>query len=126
VLPDSAIVEAALADPSTVDELVALPVFSGRAQRRLASAWLDALRRAKALPRSELPDPNPPSNGPPPVNRWTDRDPAAAARLAAARSSITAIAERHRLPVENLLQPELVMRATPPPAPPPAPPPDAG
>lgn len=110
VLPDSAIVEAALADPSNVDELVELAVFSGRAQRRLAGIWLDAMRRARGLPRSELPDPNPPGNGPPPANRWTDRDPAAAARLAAARSATAAIAERLRLPVENLLQPELVRR----------------
>jgi len=119
VLPDSAIVEAALADPSNVDELVELTVFSGRAQRRLAGTWLDAMRRARALPRSELPDPNPPSNGPPSVSRWADRDPAAAARLAAARSATGAIAERLRLPVENLLQPELVRRLCwePPPAP---------
>jgi ribonuclease D len=110
VLPDSAIVEAALADPSNVDELVELAVFSGRAQRRLAGTWLDAMRRARALPRGELPDPNPPGNGPPPVNRWADRDPAAAARLLAARSATAAIAERLRLPVENLLQPELVRR----------------
>jgi ribonuclease D len=110
VLPDSAIVEAALADPSNVDELVELTVFSGRAQRRLAGTWLDAMRRARALPRTELPDPNPPSNGPPPVSRWSDRDPPAAARLAAARSAIAAIAEELRLPVENLLQPELVRR----------------
>jgi ribonuclease D len=110
VLPDSAIVEAALADPSNVDELVELAVFSGRAQRRLAGTWLDAMRRARGLPRGELPDPSPPGNGPPPVNRWADREPAAAARLVAARSTTAAIAERHRLPVENLLQPELVRR----------------
>lgn len=119
VLPDAAIVDAALADPSTVDELAALPVFSGRAQRRLASVWLDALKRARALQRSELPDPNPPSNGPPPVNRWSDRDPDAAARLLAARTATASIAGQHKLPVENLLQPELVRRLCwePPPAP---------
>jgi ribonuclease D len=110
ILPDSAIIEAALADPATVDELTALPVFSGRAQRRLAATWSDALHRARSLPRGELPDPSPPNDGPPPVNRWADRDPAAAARLAAARSATTAIAEQHRLPVENLLQPELLRR----------------
>ena len=119
VLPDSAIVEAALADPATIEELIELPVFSGRAQRRQAATWLDALRRARSLPKDELPDPNPPSNGPPPVNRWADRDPDAAARLAAARSATASIAGQHRLPVENLLQPELVRRLCwePPPAP---------
>ncbi|MGB3440995.1 MAG: ribonuclease D, partial [Actinophytocola sp.] len=38
------------------------------------------------------------------------RDPAAAARLAAVRAQLTTIAEDHRLPVENLLQPDLVRR----------------
>ena len=71
------------------------------------------------LTLSELPDPNPPSNGPPPVNRWSDRDPAAAARLIAARTATASIAGQHKLPVENLLQPELVRRLCwePPPAP---------
>ena len=37
ILPDSAIVAAALADPKTVEELVALPVFGGSRQRRTSS-----------------------------------------------------------------------------------------
>lgn len=119
VLPDAAIIDAAIADPPTIDELIALAVFSGRAQRRLASTWFDALQRARALPRTDLPDVSPPSNGPPPVNRWADRDPEAAARLVAARSATASIAGQHHLPVENLLQPELVRRLCwePPPAP---------
>jgi ribonuclease D len=69
-----------------------------------------ALRTAAALTRDALPDPSPPGDGPPPVNRWTDKDPAAAARLSAARPALAAIAETNRLPVENLLQPDLVRR----------------
>jgi ribonuclease D len=110
VLPDSSIVQAAVAAPATEEELVALPVFRGRAQRRIADVWLRALRTAARLPKSELPDPSPAHEGPPPPNRWGDRDPAAAARLSAVRTALTAIAEAHRLPVENLLQPDLVRR----------------
>jgi ribonuclease D len=44
------------------------------------------------------------------VNRWADKDPDAAARLAAARSALTRIAHHHGLPVENLLLPDLVRR----------------
>jgi ribonuclease D len=110
VLPDSAIVEAASGDPATVADLVALPVFRGRAQRRLADTWSDALRRARELPRPELPEVNPSGDGPPPPSRWADKDPAAAARLSAARAALSSIAERHRLPVENLLLPDLVRR----------------
>jgi ribonuclease D len=110
VLPDAAIVDAAIAEPANVTELIRLPVFRGRAQRRLAQFWSDALERARTLPRAELPEVNPSTDGPPPPNRWADKDPAAAARLAAARAALNALAERHRLPVENLLQPELVRR----------------
>jgi ribonuclease D len=48
--------------------------------------------------------------GPPPAKAWADKDPVAAARLAAARSAVEAIAEQHRLPVENLLAPDAVRR----------------
>lgn len=110
VLPDSSIVQAAVSAPTTEDELLALPVFRGRAQRRIADVWLRAIRAAARLPKTELPDPSPPHDGPPPPNRWGDRDPAAAARLSAVRATLTTIAEAHRLPVENLLQPDLVRR----------------
>jgi ribonuclease D len=110
VLPDTSIVQAAVTAPGTEEELLALPVFRGRAQRRIADVWLRALRTAAKLPKSELPDPSPPHDGPPPPNRWSDRDPAAAARLSAVRAALTTIAEANRLPVENLLQPDLVRR----------------
>ncbi len=110
ILPDSAIVNAVTADPKTVEELQALPVFSGRVQRKYTANWLRHLQAAKALPSSELPSPSQPTDGPPPVNRWADKDPDAAARLSAARAALTAIAEDRRLPVENLLLPDLVRR----------------
>ncbi len=110
VLPDSAVVEAAVADPQTVVDLVKLPVFRGRAQRRLAQNWADALDRARTLPKNELPEVSPIADGPPPPSRWADKDPAAAARLAAARAALAELSERHRLPLENLLQPDLVRR----------------
>ncbi|MDT7800826.1 MAG: ribonuclease [Actinomycetota bacterium] len=110
ILPDSAIINAVTADPKTVEELQALPVFSGRVQRKYTASWLRHLQAAKALPASELPSPSQPTDGPPPVNRWADKDPDAAARLSAARAALSAIAEDRRLPVENLLLPDLVRR----------------
>ncbi|GAA4415218.1 ribonuclease D [Actinokineospora soli] len=110
VLPDSAIIAAASANPEDEAALLQLPVFRGRAQRRMSATWMRALRTAARLPKSELPDPSPPNDGPPPPNRWSDKDPDAAARLSAARASLTALAEANRLPVENLLQPDLVRR----------------
>ncbi|MCI2419868.1 ribonuclease D [Saccharopolyspora sp. K220] len=110
VLPDSSIVQAAQANPKTEAELVALPVFGGRQQRRRAAIWLQALRAARRLNNDELPAPASPHEGPPPTNRWADRDPEAAARLSAVRAALSEIAERHNLPVENLLLPDLVRR----------------
>ncbi|MBY8847302.1 ribonuclease D [Saccharothrix longispora] len=110
VLPDSALVEASVRGPADEAALLALPVFRGRAQRRLVSVWLGALQKAAALPRAELPEPSQQHDGPPPANRWSDKDPAAAARLAAARTALNAIAEANTLPVENLLLPDLVRR----------------
>jgi ribonuclease D len=110
VLPDSAIVAAAQADPADERGLLALPVFSGRATRRLASVWLGALSTARGLADGELPATGSGGDGPPPAHRWADRDPAAAARLAAARQEMLALATEHNLPTENLLAPDSVRR----------------
>jgi len=110
VLPDSAIVAAAQADPSDERSLLALPIFSGRATRRLASTWLSALQEARELPDAELPSTTGGGDGPPPAHRWADRDPAAAARLARARREVSALAADYTLPTENLLAPDSVRR----------------
>jgi ribonuclease D len=110
VLPDSAMVSAVQADPQTEAALLELPVFRGRANRKLVGTWFGALTRGRALPDAELPLHSRPGEGPPPVNRWADRDPAAATRLQAARAGLAELAEKHSVPVENLLSPDLVRR----------------
>lgn len=107
ILPDSAIISAATANPDTVEKLTELPIFGGAKQRRSAQVWLDALNRART---SEPPDAQEPSNGPPPASRWARRKPEAAARLEAARAELTELAQQVSVPVENLLSPELVRR----------------
>lgn len=110
VLPDSAIINAVLSDPRTTADLQALPVFGGRVQRRYSARWLRQLQTARTLPDSELPSTSVATDGPPPPNRWADKDPDAAARLAAAKTALADLADHYRLPVENLLLPELVRR----------------
>ena len=109
ILPDSAIVAAAEADPKDERSLVALPGFGGRSVRRLARTWLDALDDARELPVEDLPT-TPPSEGPPPPHRWAERDPVAAARLARCREAVNRLAGVHAVPPENLLAPEAVRR----------------
>ena len=110
VLPDAAMVSAVQTDPKTEGALLELPVFRGRANRKLVSTWFGALTRGRELPEAELPLHSRPGDGPPPVNRWADRDAAAAARLKAARAGLAEVSERWSVPVENLLSPDLVRR----------------
>ena len=107
ILPDAAIVNAATADPDTVEKLTALPIFGGSRQRRSAGVWLDALARART---AEPPSSQEPASGPPPASRWARRKPEAAARLEAARAAINELAQQVSVPPENLLAPEIVRR----------------
>ncbi|MGB0878017.1 MAG: HRDC domain-containing protein [Mycobacterium sp.] len=108
ILPDSAIIKAATVNPDSVQKLTELPVFGGAKQRRSAQAWVDALARARRT--TDPPSASEPSNGPPPASRWARRKPEAAARLEAARSGLSVLAQRVSVPVENLLSPETVRR----------------
>jgi ribonuclease D len=110
LLPDAAIVNAAVADPATAADLAAIAPFNGQRTRRHLGYWWSAVERAKALPDDALPSPTLPSDAPPPARAWADRDPAAAARLGAARTAVAAVADEHTLPVENLLSPDSVRR----------------
>ncbi|MEU8351673.1 HRDC domain-containing protein, partial [Streptomyces sp. NPDC048845] len=110
VLGDAAIVEAALAMPQNVQALAALPGFGHRVGRKQLEQWQAAVDRVRELPEAELPQPGQQLNGPPPPRSWADKDPAAAARLSAARAAVTALAESLRLPQENLITPDTVRR----------------
>ena len=112
VLPDAAIVEAARSLPTSNTALTRISGFTGKVARKHLPEWLGAIRLARALPENALPDTggNAVASGPPPVHRWAERDPAAAARLAAVRATITELAERHTMPTENLLPPDAVRR----------------
>lgn len=110
VLPDRAIVAAALALPKSRAALGALPEFSGRGTRRRLAYWWDAVGAGLATPSDQLPIQTPAPAGPPPPRIWPDRCPAAAARLAAARGGLARLHESLGIPVENLLMPDTVRR----------------
>jgi ribonuclease D len=110
ILPDAAIVAAVTAAPATTQDLLELPVFGGRATRRHADTWFGALTEAARLPEDALPVPSPQGDGPPPANRWAERDPIAAKRLARVRAVVNALADEHAMPAENLIQPDAVRR----------------
>ncbi|GAA1998124.1 ribonuclease D [Catenulispora subtropica] len=111
VLPDQAIIDAALALPGSAAQMRAIPGFSGRMRSGDVPRYFDALSKARQLKDAELPRPGAaPSDGPPPVRAWADKDPAAAERLTAAREAVTGLAGQYALPVENLLAPDSLRR----------------
>jgi ribonuclease D len=111
VLPDSAIIDAAVRQPRRPADLAALRVFGGPRQKRQLDRWFRAVDAALALPDPELPPlTGGGGDGIPPPARWRERDPAAAARLAACRDLVTALAEQHSVLAQNLLASDVVRR----------------
>jgi ribonuclease D len=110
LIPDSAIVAAANALPVSRRALLATPGFHGRAAKRFADEWVEAVKLARELPESELPPVANRSDGPPQARAWADRDPVAAARLVKARRAISALSEELDVPAENLLTPDYLRR----------------
>jgi ribonuclease D len=110
VLSDAAIIAAALESPPNAHALAALPGFGHRMGRRQLEQWQAAIDRARAVPERELPQPAAAYTGPPPPRSWADKDPVAAARLAAARAAVCTLAEELNLPQENLITPDTVRR----------------
>ena len=112
VLTDQAIIDAARQPPASGPELDKIGGFRARNARRHGGRWLAAVLAARKLGDDELPEVTGAAtvSGPPPAHRWSERDPDAAARLAAAREAIAALAEANRLPAENLLPPDAVRR----------------
>ncbi len=110
ILPDAAIINAVTTAPASPQALMALPVFGGRSTRRHVDTWFAALSRAAALSEDELPQAAATGDGPPAPNRWAERDPVAARRLARVRSAVTAVAEAHTMPAENIAPPDAVRR----------------
>jgi ribonuclease D len=110
IIPDAAIVEAALALPNDRETLLAVKGFRGRGAERYARKWVEALREARSLPDDELPPLASRYDGPPPPRAWAERNPEAAARLTTARAGLAVLSEQHNTPVENILTPDYVRR----------------
>ena len=106
VIPDTALVDIAQANPLSPADLPK----GHRAIQRSQRAWLAAVERARGLGDDELPPPTLKSDGPPPQRSWANRDPVAAERLTTTRAALTAFAEEHTVPVENVCSPDPLRR----------------
>ncbi len=110
ILPDAAIVEAAMAAPQSRAALGELRGFRGRSGQRYLGQFYAALDAASSLSDAELPPVAAQIEGPPPARAWATKDPAAADRLASCREALREVAVAHAVPPENLLAPDAVRR----------------
>jgi len=110
ILPDSAIVVAALAMPTERAALLRTKGFYGRGAERYANDWMRALTSAVELPEDQLPVRSPRTDGPPIPRAWAEKDPVAARRLAIARDGVQVLSSEYDVPVENLLTPDYLRR----------------
>ena len=106
VIPDTALVEIALANPDSPGDLPR----GHRAIQRSQRAWLEAVSRARALPDDDLPPASVKSDGPPPQRSWVNRDPVAAERLSDTRERLGVFAQEHTIPIENVCSPDPLRR----------------
>ncbi len=112
LLNDSAIVELALAAPTTKKDFEKALRPLGLRARWLENVptWLDAIGRAVAQPDSEWPQLRTNADTLPPIKLWRDRFPEKFAPLSHARAGIDLVAEANHIPVENLMSPEIIRR----------------
>jgi ribonuclease D len=107
LIPDSAILAAAVAKTRTKPELASLRSFTGRASRSYLDYWWQAIQsaqKATSLPpvKAERTDliPN--------HRNWAAKFPEADRRLRHARTALNEISAANNLPLENLLTPDIL------------------
>jgi ribonuclease D len=110
ILPDTAITDLATSSDPGPSAMRRIPAFNRRQARRYEAEWVGAVQTAARLKESELPPIHRPSDAPPAPRIWASKDPAAAARLTAARAALSARAAELELPAENLLTPDHLRR----------------
>jgi ribonuclease D len=108
ILPDTSILEIAVNPPRDANELKSMRIMKNRGPRRFLSEWYDAIERGLTLDEAELPTTGQRTDGPPPPRAWADKNPEAADRLTRSREVVVELAEKHDLPTENLISPQLV------------------
>jgi len=108
LIPDRSIVHAAAKNPSSLKALLALENFHGRASRKEAERWWDAIQRGQTT--EDLPSTKAPGDSLPPPRAWSDRAPEAYRRFVIGRDLLNREAERLDIPAENVLTPEYLRR----------------
>ncbi|MGO1522227.1 MAG: HRDC domain-containing protein [Nesterenkonia sp.] len=106
LLPDSALIAAADAQPVTVPKLLAVPGFHGRAAKREAPRWVRTVKAGIAT--EDLPVRSLRSGTPPAPRTWKERSPVAFRQFRTAKERLAARAEALSLMPETLLAPAVL------------------
>ncbi|CAN5390906.1 ribonuclease D [soil metagenome] len=108
LVPDLSLTAAARALPESKRELAAMRDFTGRASRSEIDRWWNAIEAGRAA--TSAPQLSRAADTLPPPRSWSDRNPEADARLKLARAALTELGEAQRIPLENLLTPDILRR----------------
>jgi ribonuclease D len=108
LVPDASIVALVKSTVTSRSQLASLSSFNGRAARTYLDLWWEAY--SKGLATKDLPPLKLPHTGIPNHRNWPQRYPEADARLQALKPVMADLALEHELPLENLLQPDLLRR----------------
>lgn len=108
LVPDSSIVSLVKSKVTSRSELASLSSFNGRASRTYLDTWWEAF--AKGLGARELPLLKVPHTGIPNHRNWPNRYPEADARLQVLKPIMSELALELEIPVENILQPDLMRK----------------
>lgn len=108
LIPDRSIAHAASERPTSKAALLALDNFHGRASRKEANRWWQAIERGLAT--ADLPTLRGPSDTIPPPRAWAEKAPDAHRRFVIARDLLARVADRLEIPAENVLTPEHLRR----------------
>ncbi len=106
LLPDSSIIAASLEPPRSRGHLAAMKTFTGRASRSELDLWWLAVIQGKET--EDLPELRVRSTGIPNHRSWPHRFPAADERLKAARAELQELSQALKIPLENLMSPQLL------------------
>lgn len=104
LLPDRAIMAAVEQRAASVPALLQIPGFHTRHAKRDAPRWMDAIQRGRLT--KDLPELRASKAGLPHPRSWAEKNPAASARLEAAKLVLAEVSEHWSIPAENLLTPK--------------------
>ena len=114
LLSDSILAEIAKRQPKTREDFISLPAIAQRVNRpdlkNRIDLWFEFARRAYLIPEKEWPPMRAQGENLPPPRIWAKKFPLAFAHLSHARHQLSVISSEMKIPLENLITPEIVRR----------------